>query len=318
MYTYPPRPAKVAADLETVEIHRLLKSPTLISKRLADVLTGKFIADFLLPQRFNAEGGSILYETGEGVFPEGNPEVIQPGGEYPIVRMPGGALTAAHTSKRGYDAFVTDEAISRLGIDPVDRSLTKLANGMVRTIDTIAMEVLAAAATTTVAVAATSPATPDVDTGAWSAAANVVKGVLSVKAFLAEKYPEESFDFSTIVLKPTHFATVAGLLMASDMLPRESQNAVLSGVIQDPMGLTWVTSPYLTNSHPLIMDRDQIGGMANENIASPGYIQGESGLETKVMRDDDNDRYRLRARRVTVPVVLEPKAVAKITGTGLA
>jgi hypothetical protein len=32
------------------------------------------------------------------------------------------------------------------------------------------------------------------------------------------------------------------------------------------------------------------------------------------MRDDENDQWRLRARRVFVPYVMEPNAAVKITG----
>ena len=41
---------------------------------------------------------------------------------------------------------------------------------------------------------------------------------------------------------------------------------------------------------------------------------GPAGVESKVIRDEDNDQWKLRVRRVTVPVVLEPAAAWKIAG----
>lgn len=53
--------------------------------------------------------------------------------------------------------------------------------------------------------------------------------------------------------------------------------------------------------------------MADEDLGGPGYTKIDGiGVETKSIRDDENDKYRLRARRVTVPVVLEPAAARKI------
>jgi hypothetical protein len=37
----------------------------------------------------------------------------------------------------------------------------------------------------------------------------------------------------------------------------------------------------------------------------------------KSIRDDDNDQWKLRCRRVTVPIVLEPASAWKLTGMGV-
>jgi hypothetical protein len=58
-----------------------------------------------------------------------------------------------------------------------------------------------------------------------------------------------------------------------------------------------------------VLDSSQLGGMADEDLGGPGYVRaGGVGVETKSIRDDDNDQNRIRARRVTVPIVLEPTA----------
>ncbi|NIB22869.1 hypothetical protein HBA56_04250 [Pseudoteredinibacter isoporae] len=117
-------------------------------------------------------------------------------------------------------------------------------------------------------------------------------------------------------MKPTQFAKVAASLIKSDLVPRESGNFVLSGVIPDYLGLTWVTSQHVPFSDPILVDRDQLGGMADEKITSPGYV-GYDGLEVKSIRKDERDMYTVQARRITVPVVLEPNAGIRITGTGV-
>ncbi|MDI3331414.1 MAG: hypothetical protein QJR09_11905 [Micrococcus sp.] len=303
-YTYPAAPPNVSADLTAVEIHHLMKTPTILRKRLADLLRNKFIADFVLAGRFQAVGGAILYETGEEIFPADAPEAIAPGGEYPLTALTSGELTAAKTVKWGQDSIVTDEAISRLLMDPVNRALLKLVNGMVRHVDSVALAVIGSKVTQTYA------------SGAWTSAEAIIEGVLTAKATAEEDHAGENFDYSTVVLKPTQFAKVAAKLISSQLVPRESQNAVLTGVIPDYLGVTWTTSSHVPFGDPLLVDRDQLGGMADEKIASPGYT-AQDGVEVKSIRNDEEDKYRLRARRVTVPVVLEPRAGLRLTGTGV-
>lgn len=305
VYSYPASPLKVGSDLTSTEVHHLMKTPSLLRKRLGTILDHKFIADYLLAGRFTAEGGAILYETGEQIFPADAPEAIAPGGEYPKTVMTSGELAAARTQKRGQATDVTDEAISRLLINPVDRGLRKIANGMIRDVDGIALGVIASKVVQSEAA-----------TAAWTAASAIVDTVLTVKAKAEEAHPEEAFDYNVVVLKPTQFAKVAAALIKSDLVPRESQNFALSGVIPDYLGLTWVTSSHVPFTDPFLVDRDQLGGMADERISSPGYV-GYDGLEVKSIRKDERDMYTVQARRITVPVVLEPNAGIRITGTGV-
>lgn len=304
-FVYPQAPAKVGSDLSTLEIHHLMKNPALLRKRLADITAHKFIADYLLAGRFQAVGGAILYETGEEIFPADSPEAIAPGAEYPKTVMTSGELAAAKTRKSGLASDVTDEAITRLNISPVDKALRKIANGMIRDVDGTALGVIGSKITQSAAA-----------TAAWSDAGAIVDSVLSVKAKAEEDHVEESFDYNVVALKPTQFAKVAGALIKSDLVPRESGNFVLSGVIPDYLGLTWVTSNHVPFTDPVLVDRDQLGGMADEKIVSPGYSSLD-GLEVKSYRTEGRDMYTVQGRRVTVPVVLEPNAGIRITGTGL-
>ncbi|MEE6295192.1 hypothetical protein [Georgenia wangjunii] len=303
-YTYPAPPPTVGSDLTTVEVHHLLRTPTLIRRRLTDILRNRFIADYLLAGRFRAVGGAILYETGETIYPADAPEAIAPGGEYPRTVLTSGELAAAKTVKWGQDTPVTDEAIARLLLQPVNRGLRKVANGMIRHVDGVALGVIGSKVTQTYAAAA------------WADAGAIIDGVLGAKAKAEEDNEDDEFDYNTVVLKPTQFAKVAGRLIKSDLVPRESQNAVLTGVIPDYLGITWTTSGRVPFTDPLLVDRDELGGMADENLGSPGYASLD-GVEVKSIREEKTDEYLLRGRRVTVPVVLEPRAGIRITGTGV-
>lgn len=303
MYTYPTLP-DTGGDLSAEQIHQLLKDPTLIARRLETLLDNKFIADYLLTGRYTAQGGAILYPNGDPIFAADDPEAVAPGAEYPLTPMTVGDLASAKTVKWGQDSEVTDEAISRLRMDPVNRVLTGLANSLIRYIDGVALSVIAAQVTDTYA------------SQAWATAEAIVEGVLLAKATQEDRYDLQDYDLTTVVLTPLQFAKVSSLFINSNLLPRENGNAVQSGVITDVLGLTWTTSKHAPFPDPLLVDRDRLGGMANENLASPGYTNRD-GLEVKVIRQDETDSYRPRARRVTVPVVMDPGAAVRITGTTL-
>lgn len=63
-----------------------------------------------------------------------------------------------------------------------------------------------------------------------------------------------------------------------------------------------------------MLDSTRLGGMADEQLGGPGYTGGIGGVASKTIRKDSNDAYDLRARHVTVPVVVEPTAAIEITG----
>lgn len=308
-YQYPQEPTTLNADLTVVQTHHLMNSPEIITRRELDITDQGFIADFLLPQRFTAQGGGIVYETGgETLYPVHAPERVEPGGEYPLTTFDNGGLATARTVKWGEDSIVTDEAISRERIQPVEKGLRKLGNGLIRHIDSVALGLIASAVQTRFAAS-----------GAWSDIERAVEDILVNIAKREEELLGEGYDFQTILLRPAQHAQLTAWLINSDKLPRESGNPLTSGVVSGFLNKDWVTSKFVPFTDPLILDRNFLGGIADENIQSPGYVRSAEGvgIETKVIRDDERDRYRIRARRVCVPVVKEPLAAFTITGTSL-
>lgn len=301
--TYPT--ARPSGSLSTAELHLLLSNPRTIARRVSTLADQRFIADFLLSGRYSAEGGGIFYETGEQIFPADVSESVAPNGEYPQTVLTEGELAAAKTDKRGLQTVITDEKIKRQGQGHVNSALTKLANGVIRDVDQIAMAVIASKVTDTYA------------SGAWTSIANVVNALAAAKANREDL--ALGLDLDTIALSGAQWAKVMGLFASANVLPREGNgNPLVNGNFpQNLLGYTWVTSPHIVGSDPLLIDREQLGGMADEDLGSPDYVRsGTFNVETWTHRTK-TDSYEVRARRVTVPVVLEPRAGLRITGTGL-
>ncbi|MCB9377097.1 MAG: hypothetical protein H6515_14675 [Microthrixaceae bacterium] len=300
-YTYPPSGPTLSGD--AVTIHRMLANPTLVARRLRTLLEQRYIADAILKGRFQVFGGAIAYETGEPIGTAENPRAVAPGAEYPLVKLADGTLSIARTTKWGQDTEVTDEAIKRLLRSPVDRAFSRLANQSVKYVDGLAMSAVTTAVTATQNLGAALAA---------ASADQILTAFLTGKANVIAL--NEGFDPDMVVLDDVSWAIVMAKFTAAGYLPRESGSTpILTGDFPQVMGMTWLATPNGVANTALVLDSEQLGGMADEDLGGPGYTKIDGiGVETKSIRDDENDKYRLRARRVTVPVVLEPAAARKI------
>ena len=303
MSIYPPAPPTVSGDLTT--INRFLSSPAAVTQRLRELTMQRFIADFLLAERTPAPSGTIQVESFEPLYLATDPRPVNPGSEYPRGSETRPTTTLASVTKWGQELPLTDEAISRYRTNSVDRVLRKLANNTVRTVDTTTLAVVAAAVTQTQAAVAS---------WATTATARPFLDIMLAKAVIDTR--DEGFVADTVVLTPILFARLADLV--TNILPREGGDGVVAtGNIPEFAGLTFVTSTRLpVSSQPLVCDRQLLGGMAFEDVASPEWDgSSATGPEVRVRRDPTgNDQWLLGSRRVVVPYVVEPGAGVFITG----
>lgn len=304
-YTYPTLHPSGSITAEQARL--LLGSNRLIARRLAEISQMRFISDFLLTQSLDASAGGVFYETGEDIFAPAASELVTPGASYPKVILPEGVLEAARAVKRGIGTDVTDEKIAERGGGVATRALLKLANTVIRDVDTVSMAVIASVVSSTFA----SPG------GAWDTAGKVVRALTAIRTQRADL--GLGFDLDTVVLTGDDFAALLEMFIDDGALPREAGNIAISGNIPiDLYGFTWATTPHYTGTNPLLVDREQLGGMADQNLQSPDWARyGDSGVEGQTERITGADKWTVRARRVTVPVVLEPLAGVQITSTGL-
>lgn len=303
-FTYPAPAPTSSGEYET--IHRLLQSPTLIAKRLRTLASDRFIADALLTGRFTATGGGIAYEQDDdSLYTERTPEQVAPGTEYPMSPIGMGSVQYAQVSKWGQDVPVTDEAIKRLNRNPVDRAFAKLVNHMVKTVDGVATAAIVSAVTQT-----------DSAANLWSVATakEIFLDVAKAKASIIDQ--GLGYDPDTVVVSTTAWTYAMATFADAGYLPREDRNApIFTGSFPVIDGMRWLATPFLPVANTaIVLDSTALGGMADEQLGGPGYSGALAGIETKSIRDEEKDAYRLRARRITVPVVLEPKAAFKITG----
>lgn len=305
VYIYPPAAPTITGDL--VSINRFLQSPTLVARRLRTILEQRYIADTLLSGRFNVVGGAVQYETGETIFTLDNPRAIAAGGEYPLTGLPGGVVALASTVKWGQDTIVTDESIARRNMQPVERALQKLANQSVQFVDSVALSAIATAVTANAAAGA-----------AWAAATaqQILTDVALAKANILAL--NQGYDPDTVVVDDIRWANAFAAFTAAGLMPRESNSAnpLVTGEFPVIAGMRWLSTPNIPVAGiALVLDSKVLGGMADEDLGGPGYESANGvGVQAKSIREDKNDQWRLRCRRVTVPIVTEPAAGRRITG----
>lgn len=302
MPTYP-APAPILMG-DVVQINRFLQNPRLVQRRFTELTVNRFIADSLLAGRFEAPGGSLLYEVGESAFTESEPEGVAPGAEYPRTSEGRGVAALASITKWGQELVVTDEEIGRMLGSAVDRKMRKLANTLIRKVDQVALSVISAAVTQYQAQGSD-----------WAAAnAHPFRDVTRAAAQITAR--DEGYEPDAIVLSDDLYA----LLISDDKviagLARESANTVTSeGEILRIAGLAVLQTSHLpAGVDRLVVDTRALGGLGFERIPSPDYLGDPAlGVESRARRDPSGaDGWLLNARRPVVPIVQEPFAACVI------
>lgn len=303
-YTYPPAPGVLTGN--NYSASRFLNQPAFVQRALRTIAQQRFIADVLLSGRQRASGGAVMYEVSEGIYADRKPESVSPGGEYPMTGIPTGLPAMAVTSKWGSGAEITDEQITRSNMDPINRAMRKIINQMVATIDGLFLSAIGSAVTQTQAAASPWPTI---------ASANILLDVNLAKSKVVGL--NQGYDPDTLVIGDT-----LGAFLLSDRnliagLSREGNSQVtVTANIPTIANLRILVSPNLpVGISALVLDSNALGSIAYEEIESPGYAGSVAEtVQTKVIRDDDRDRWKLQARRPVAPMIQEPNAAIAITG----
>jgi hypothetical protein len=320
--SYPASPPTLSGDLETIS--RFLQSPTQLRRRLRDFHDLRFVSDQILTQRFRTSGGAALYEQSEPFVTDRSVEAVGAGAEYPMANMPTGTAGIAAVSKWGQKVRVTDEEIARnvYAGQTVDRALRKVVNSIIQQVDSVTMSAIQSiisGSLATLSLAATGTAG-----SAWTSGTPVMlRDILLAKAKVFGR--NLGYKPDTLLVNDSEYAYMMSDTAITNALRRETtDNPVYTGMIEVIAGLTIVVagsnslgSTDSTHGGPVILDSTQLGGMADEQDAAPGYAVSDLATEVKSIRLDANDAWDLQGRRKTVPIVQETGAMCQITGTGL-
>lgn len=287
---WPPRPATVSGDFVTIS--RLLNTPTLIERRLRSITEQRFISDQLLTGRAEPSGGAVQYEQTESIYPNGEVESIEPGGEFPLGTSGQGPSEIAAVKKWGLDGLVPRERVRRERRSPLDRELTKISNGIVKKVDGENLAKIAAAPIQTHIGSDWTVATAD----------TILRQIAEAVALIDDL--NEGFMPTDLVLDGPRYIDLVAKETIRNAIEGPDPNVAYTGNLGRIMGLNIMR----TNNMPagfqaMVIDRNVAGGLADEE---PLY--GTSWWVQEI------ESWRLRGGRVTTAFVNEPLAIVQITG----
>jgi hypothetical protein len=309
---FPAAPPTLSGDLETIS--RFLQSPTQLRRRLRSYVDLRFVADQVLTARYRSTGGAVLYEMSEPFVSDRTVEAVGAGSEYPYANLPTGTGAIAAVQKWGQKVILTDEEIERniYAGAAVDRNLKKVVNGIIKQVDGIAFSAISSATS-----GASFFATATTLSGsAWDAATpKILLTVLKAKAVIVGL--NLGYNPDTLIMDDTSYALMMQDTTVTNAWRRETtDNPVYTGqILQKVAGLNIVVTPNLPSAaHEVwVVDSTQLGGMADEMDAAPGYATADLAVQIKSIRRDSSDSWDLQGRRKTVPIVQEPGAAYRIT-----
>lgn len=302
--TYPAATPTISGDLVTIS--RFLQNPAALQRRLRDFRDLRFVADQLLTGRYRSQGGAVMYEQSEPFVTDRAVEAVSAGSAYPYANLPTGTAALAAIQKWGQKILLTDEEISRnqYAGSAVDRGLRKVVNSVIKQVDGLAMSAITSAVTATSAVSA-----------AWTAATpTFLRDILIAKSVIVKL--NLGYMPDTLALNDSQYAYIMSDDKVTNAWRREAtDNPVYSGTVERIAGLNLVISPAVTDA--IVLDATQLGGMADELDGAPGYAVSDLAVQVKSIRGETTDSWDLQGRRKTVPIVQEPGAAIRITGTNL-
>jgi len=290
---HPLGPPTLSGTQVTVDVS--LQSPTRITHYLSDITLQKFLSEKVFSSDGGVSGGAVIYDQLDTnqLYPTRMPEPVAPGSEFPSIqdaRIPPKVATVA---KWGAKFFITDEARDRNDVSLFTNSLRRLGNGMVKTIDTVAVatmeaeftnrpgQVIAGHSWSTVMPIGSTPANPRIWPGADFQA-----------ALQLTQTQELGYVLDTVLLNPvdaSQLAFVYGATNLTEALGMYGLERFVSNRV--PAGQCYVIAAQV-----------------------PGGMRIESPLGTITWREEEIQSTWIQASVRPVFYIDEPLAMVKITG----
>lgn len=301
MLTYPYTPSQLA-DASATDLLAFIKSPTMVARRFGEIITAQqFLGNFLLQGRYRIQGGAIAIPKNEKIRTDRRATTVAPGAEYQLTPISAEEYEIYTSMIEGLATEVTDAEVGRSLRQPIDDALTFLQTELVFDANDLALGVVDSSVTQSFAGSV------------WSNGKAILRDAYRAQAKV--RMLKLGYAIDTAVVNGEQYAEIMPELL--DVLPKDDRLA-LGNSFPTIGGITWVPADDDDFGDPLFLDRRRLGGIARENIPSPEYraIGNDTGVEIATIRDvAKGDKTRLQARNPHIPVVTNPLAGIRATGT---
>lgn len=306
-------PIVSSQDGPRLTVSMMLKSPTLIPKRILRLLDSAFLVDAVLRNAEDAPSGTVLYFESTPLFATDNPTILTEFGEIPVTSGSLGTPKVSRVVRRAFGLRVSKTMIDRNNTDLVNVQVTQIRNTMIRAWEDAFFSAVVANAG--VQVISTDQS--------WQSASSHIRQDINAAKFLvktaaADAGGQQRFGYQADTL-------VISDVTEADFLNSTEINAVYQGNTADEslkytgklpnkfLGLdvvvSWRMSAYFP-SGAMVMQRKVFGGVSDERPMSATPMYGEGGGPNGGPRE----AFRTDVTRASAIFFDQPKAVCLIAG----
>ena len=293
-------------------VKQYLKEPTLIRDAINDLSADQFITESLFTQGYNAQGGAVKYMQDavkkyveEGYDP-GEDFSIAEGTEFHQVYQTEPAEVVERVKKYAIEGWITYEDEDRNQLGSLARLTQRMMNTMVKYFDSTALNMLATNSSVQLQAAG----------AGWYNKTNttIIDDIMQAADKLADTTLTggESYNANTIVLSRKTYTWLRRNTALQNMFDSEegptNQDLRFGGQITSLAGIPLLVSPFMRDDMAFVMERGTIGGIADEVPLTLLPIERVARFE----------RIYVRAKRLTVAFLTDPKAMCRITGINVA
>jgi hypothetical protein len=119
-------------DGPRLTVSMMLKSPTLIPRRILRNIDQMFLVQDVLRKASDAPSGSVIYFESTPLFSEDDPAILDEFGEIPVTNGSLGTPMMVRTVRRALGLRVSKQMITRNSVDAVQLQIDQIRNTMVR------------------------------------------------------------------------------------------------------------------------------------------------------------------------------------------
>jgi hypothetical protein len=290
---------------DNITVNRLVNSPVLIQRLLRTLAQQRLVGDKVLTGSVDLTGtGSVNYEVSEAIMAASLAERIDDLMEYPLSAEPSAVSQMATVENWGLATMISDKLVARNRMDIANRKLLKLANRIAFGFDALILSAVASAVTQTSAAVA-----------AWSATTADPFADITLGAAVVDSL-NQGYEVDTVLATPTRWARLIASAKIIERAPREaSDSLLLTGRLARIAGLDiWKTTNMPAGVDVMLLDSRQLGSIGWEDQGG-GYVGAANDVQSKKIRLEENDGWKIQGRRIGVPIISEPGAAVKITST---
>ena len=308
-----------ASSSPTLTVQALLDQPELLSRELVNLIYKRLIGDKLCVRGSASQvaGGAMRYQELESIFVDDDPVEIAEGADFPTTDW-SETIKTAPVRQFGFAVRINNLAMRRNQRDMVDRSLRKLANRLVKYVDTqVITELGNTTKYTTIQTQAASASWDTVST-------DIIADLGAAQEKLETKdNGYAGFDGATLVLHTNKRDSLLNNTALRAALPRENlAGQIQSGMVAPFLGLKEILfTPQIGSTTALLLDSSIAATIADEAAdPSEGWAAYDPGpgfapVYVKVEADGKPAVHkRINAGRWPAVAVVQPDAIVKISG----